>query len=160
MLFRSVTSSHAGTHADAFCHYIKGADSIDKIQLEYFYGRCSVIEIERDSVITKEMLLGKIENSHKVLLKGSENSYLNKEACEYIVKCGVKTVLTEALSIAPLENEKEIHTILLSSKVAIVENIVLDEVEVGEYILSAFPIKYGGCDGAPVRAVLIDERSS
>ena len=154
-----VTSSHAGTHADAVCHYIENGVSIDKMDLESYYGTCRVIEVPKNATITKEVLLGKVEGIGRVLLKGSENSYLGKEASEYLVECGVKCVLTEALSVASFENEKQIHTILLGSKVAIVENIILDGVSVGEYLLCAFPIKYGGCDGAPVRAVLIDEKS-
>jgi len=33
---------------------------------------------------------------------------------------------------------------------------VLDEVPDGEYFLSALPLKLGGSDGSPTRAVLID----
>ena len=32
---------------------------------------------------------------------------------------------------------------------------MLDETPDGDYLLFAFPMKYAGCDGAPVRAVLL-----
>jgi len=38
---------------------------------------------------------------------------------------------------------------------AVIENVVLDGVADGDYMLCAFPVKIGACDGAPVRAVLI-----
>ena len=60
----------------------------------------------------------------------------------------------EAVAIAERE---DIHLILMESGVAIVENAVLSGVPDGDYLIFAFPMKYGGCDGAPVRAVLICE---
>ena len=47
--------------------------------------------------------------------------------------------------------------ILMEGGAAIVENAVLSGVPDGDYLIFAFPVKYGGCDGAPVRAVLICE---
>ena len=61
------------------------------------------------------------------------------------------------LSVAPDDNERNIHELLMGGNVAVIENAVLDGVEDGDYLLFAFPVKYGGCDGAPVRAVLIAE---
>ena len=66
-------------------------------------------------------------------------------------------MLTDAVSVAPADNERSIHELLAGGEVAVIENVVLDDVEDGDYLLFAFPVKYGGCDGAPVRAVLIGE---
>ncbi|MEC7240187.1 MAG: arylformamidase, partial [Myxococcota bacterium] len=40
---------------------------------------------------------------------------------------------------------------------AILEGIVLDDIEEGIYTLAAFPLKLEGADASPVRAVLIQD---
>jgi arylformamidase len=106
--------------------------------------------------IYKKDIEGKIEG-YKIIVLHAGNGYLTKEAAEYIVEAGVKTVVIDYWSIAPLDNEKEIHEIILGNDIAVVENVILEDVKDGEYTISAFPIKIEGCDGAFVRAVLIEE---
>ncbi|MEG1849993.1 MAG: cyclase, partial [Oscillospiraceae bacterium] len=74
----------------------------------------------------------------------------------YLVEMKLVTVVTDAWSVAPLDNEAEIHGILFGGGLAVVESVCLDGVADGDYTLCAFPIKLGGCDGAPVRAVLLE----
>ena len=40
---------------------------------------------------------------------------------------------------------------------AILEGVCLEEVEQGDYLLCAQPLKLRGCDGAPCRAVLVED---
>ncbi len=49
----------------------------------------------------------------------------------------------------------EVHLELLHKEMVILEGVRLEEVPQGDYFLSAAPIKLGGSDGAPCRAVLI-----
>ena len=152
------TGSHIGTHADATCHFLKdNTVGIDQMELSRYYGCCRVLTVPEKTLITREMLDGKIDNCKRLVIHGGGYSYLTKEAAEYIVETGVMTIVTDAWSIAPLDNEVEIHEIILKPGLAVIENVILDGVEDGEYTLCAFPIKIGGCDGAPVRAVLITE---
>jgi len=149
--------SHLGTHADASCHFLKdNTTGIDQMPLNHYYGPCRVLPVAESSLITKEVLDGKIDNCERLVIHGGGSSHLTKEAAEYIVGKGVVTVVTDALSVAPPDNEAEIHSIILSAGIAVIENVVLDNVKDGEYTLCAFPMKIGGCDGAPVRAVLIE----
>ena len=92
--------------------------------------------------------------SHRAL-RGGGNAFLCEEAAEYVAACGVRAILTDAVSVGPADNEAMIHTILMRGGVAIVENVTLDAVADGDYLLFAFPMKLGGADGAPVRAVLV-----
>jgi len=148
--------SHIGTHADSFSHFLKESTiGIDKMELAHYYGPCRVITVPEETLITQEILEGKLENCERLVIHGNRFSYLTKEAAKYIVEKKVITIVTDAMSIAPPNNEAEIHELILGSEIAVVENVILDEVEDGEYTLSAFPIKIGNCDGAPVRAVLI-----
>ncbi|OQA16357.1 MAG: Kynurenine formamidase [Firmicutes bacterium ADurb.Bin356] len=152
------TNSHAGTHADAYCHFLKESTvGMDEMPLALYYGPCKVVSVPADTLITKDILLGKIESAERLVIHGGGQSYLSKCGADYIAACGIKTVVTDAWSVAPLDNEAQIHEILLSAGIAVVENVILDGVADGDYTLCAFPTKFGGCDGAPVRAVLIKE---
>ena len=152
------TGSHIGTHADSFGHFIKeSAIGIDKMELTHYYGPCRVVTVPEKTMITPEILDGKIDNCERLVIHGNELSYLTKEAAQYIIDKAIKTIVTDAMSIAPPDNEAEIHALILGSGIAVVENVDLNGVEDGDYTLCAFPIKYGNCDGAPVRAVLIKE---
>ena len=150
-------NSHTGTHCDAFSHFLQGAAGIDEMDLSHYYGRSRVISTPPASLITKQLLCGRLDGAQRVAIRTGGGGFLTKSGAEYLVECGVITVVTDALSISPLDNEAEIHKILLGAGIAIIENAVLDGVPDGEYTLCAFPIKLAGCDGAPVRAALVAE---
>jgi arylformamidase len=123
--------------------------------LERYYGPARVVTVPQNALITPKDLRGRIDGVERVVLHSGGKSYLTKEAAELLAGAGVRTIVTDAWSVAPLDNEKEIHQIVLGAEIAIVENVILDGVADGDYVLSAFPIKIKGSDGAPVRAVLI-----
>ena len=147
-------NSHTGTHCDAFSHFLRGGTTIDEMALTHYYGACRVITTPIGGDITRELLSGKTDGAERIVLH-TGGGVLTKSGAEYLAESGVITVVTDALSISPLDNEAEIHRLLLGAGIAIVENVVLDGVPDGEYTLSAFPIKLGNCDGAPVRAILV-----
>lgn len=149
--------SHVGTHADAQSHFLPDGRSIDEMPPERYVGPCRVLSVPADTVIGSEVLRGKLEGVCRLVLHGGGNSYLNAEAAAYLMQCGVQTVVTDALSVAPMDQEMAVHRILLEAGAAIVENVILDGVPDGEYWLSALPLRIAGCDGAPVRAVLFRE---
>ncbi|MDR2517381.1 MAG: cyclase family protein [Spirochaetaceae bacterium] len=148
-------TSHAGTHADAFAHFLAGGTTIDHMPPEHYYGSAVVITVPADALITKKDLEGRIRGAERVVLHSGGKSYLSKEAADYLVSEKVITVVTDAWSVAPQDNETEIHLTLFRAKIAVVENVVLDHVADGAYVLAAFPVKIKDCDGSPVRAVLI-----
>ncbi|MGE4352954.1 MAG: cyclase family protein [Oscillospiraceae bacterium] len=151
------SGSHIGTHADAVTHFLSESGmTIDKMTLERYYGPCRVLTVPKDCILDAPMLSGRLGKTERLVLHTGGHSYLGRDAAAYLVESGVRTVVTDAWSVAPLDNEGEIHRILLGAEVAIIENVILSGVPDGVYLLSAFPIKYGGCDGAPVRAVLIE----
>jgi len=151
-------TSHAGTHADSASHYLGNiGKTIDQMPLDLYCGNCMVISVPPNTLIKASDLQGRIEGSKKVVLHGGGNSFLCVQAAQYLISCGVRTIVTDAASVAPSDNERQIHEILLSAGAAIIENVILDGVADGKYILFAFPAKYGGLDGAPVRAVLITQ---
>ena len=150
-------SSHAGTHADAFSHFLADGLTIDAMPLENYCGPCRVLTVPAEELIKREDLQGRLGGAERLVLHSGGKSFLCEEAAEYIASCGIRALVTDSVSVGPLDNEAAIHSILMNSGVAIIENAALDQVPDGDYLLFAFPIKYGGCDGAPVRAVLLRE---
>ena len=51
------------------------------------------------------------------------------------------------------------HALVAAHDLAILEGIVLDQVDDGVYTLVALPLRIEGADASPVRAVLLDEAS-
>ena len=147
--------THAGTHADAFSHFLADGETIDKMPLEHYCGKCRVLTVPADSLIKLSDIKGRLAGGERLVLRSGGTSFLCEQAAEYIAACGIKAVVTDAVSVGPEDNEKSIHELLFSGGVAVIENVVLDGVEDGDYLLFAFPVKYGGCDAAPVRAVLV-----
>ena len=151
---RITADSHIGTHADAFSHFFDDGKTIEQMPLENYCGRCRLITF-MDEMIKLSDIRGRLEGCERLVMRGG--AFLTEEAAEYIAMCRVKLVVTDAISVGPESNERAIHQILMENGCAIVENAVLVGMCDGDYIIFAPPIKYAGCDGAPVRAVLIGE---
>ena len=152
---RVTAGSHVGTHADAASHFLPDGAAIDAMPLESYCGECRVLTVTGEELIRAEELRGRIDGAERIVLHTGGRLYLCEQAAEYLAACGVKLLVTDALSVAPPDNEAAVHVILARGGVAIVENAVLDGVADGEYLIFAFPAKYAGCDAAPVRAVLL-----
>ena len=87
-----------------------------------------------------------------------ESVYLEESSAAWIVDNGFTTVGIECFSVDSLASENlPAHHLLLSNRVNIVECLDLSPVEAGNYFFICLPLKISGCDGAPARAVLIQE---
>jgi arylformamidase len=165
-------SVHTGTHLDAPFHFIKGGRGVDELALEVLIGSARVLQLPDDcDLITADVLqsqnvgsepirwLFKTRNSHYWTLNAPifHKDYvgISSDGAEYLVNHGVKLVGVDYLSVSPFRQTKATHQILLSAGVIALEGLDLSEVPPGDYELIALPVKLGGCDGAPVRAVLI-----
>ncbi len=153
--FLLTAEAHAGTHADAFSHFLPGDRSIDAMPLDNYCGPCRVLTVPGGRLIRMDDLRGKLSGAARIALRSGGTGYLCEEAAEYIAACGVKAVVTDAVSIAPPDNEAMVHSILMRGGVAIIENATFEAVGDGDYLLFAFPMKLDGADGAPVRAVMV-----
>lgn len=145
---------HSGTHIDAPLHYFKNGESVDEYILQRCFGNCTVVTIEGDLTgEDMEQLLPYCQK--KLLLHGSGNATLTISAARVIAEQKIELVGIDSVSIAAPEEETAVHRELLSNGVIILENICLDNVPDNNYVLSAFPLKLGGLEAAPVRAVII-----
>lgn len=145
--------AHNGTHVDAPCHFIDGAPSIEMLPLERLIGPCRVAALQ-GAVTAASLAPLLVSRPERLLLKGSLS--LTPEAADAIVQAGVRLLGVESQSVAPEEDPVTVHTILLGRDVIALEGLVLTEVPPGDYFLFAAPLKLGGSDGAPCRAVLAD----
>ena len=144
---------HTGTHIDAPSHFIDGAENIDEIDLNKCCGPCTVVTIQ--GVLTGEDMDELLPYCRKrLLIHGSGEAVLELSAARVLAENGIKLIGTDAISISFFKQETEVHRELLSHGIVILENLNLDDVRDGEYMLSALPIKLGGLEAAPVRAVL------
>lgn len=146
--------THTGTHIDAPFHYIDDGAKINELPLSRFYGPCTVVTFR--GLITGEDMEQILPHCRKKLLfRGDGEAFLTPSAVFVLSDYGVNLIGTDGLSVAPPDNEFEIHRELLLRDILILECLDLDNVDDGNYILSAFPIKLSSLEAAPARAVLL-----
>ena len=144
---------HTGTHIDAPLHYFENGESIDKCSLEKCYGSCTVVSI--DGILTGEDMDKLLPYCKKrLLIHGKGKASLELSAARVLNDNGIVLVGIDSVSISFREQEEEVHRELLSNGTLILENLNLDGVSDGNYILCALPLKLGGMEASPVRAVL------
>ena len=147
--------THAGTHIDAPLHFWEEGSSIDNIRLNTFYGKCTVVSVE--GLLTGEDLERLLPYcKRRILFHGEGNTYLSQSAAFVLADSDVVLVGTDADSIAPPFDEVRPHRELARAGIAVLENLNLSAIDDGEYELCAFPVKLGGLEAAPCRAILLE----
>ena len=150
-------SAHAATHIDAPLHYDDEGEDIASMRITRFYGKCTVVTI--DGILTGEDMEQLLPHCEKRLILHSRGkAFLSVSAARVIADSKLQLIGTDAMSIAPPFDEDMPHLELARAGVAVLEGLYLEGVEDGEYILSAFPLKLGGLEAAPCRAVLMREK--
>ena len=148
---------HNGTHIDAPYHFLNDGNTVEQISLEYFVGTCYVVQ--RDGELTASdaqniMLEAKANNASERILIGG-NVTVTAEAAKVFADNAIKLIGNEGVSIGPVDAPMEVHKILLSANVVLLEGIILKGVPEGVYFLNAAPLNLAKLDGAPCRAYLI-----
>ena len=77
------------------------------------------------------------------------------QAAAVFAEEGISLLGNESQTVGPEENPEEVHLRLLGAGITLLEGICLGQVPEGVYFLCAAPLKLGGADGAPCRAVLL-----
>ncbi len=152
--------AHNGTHIDAPFHFIKDGKTVDSIDLSSFVGIAYVAE--HSGVVTADDALkiiekAKVQNDEaakRILIKG--DAEISAEAAKVFTDSGILLLGNESQTVGPESAPMEVHKILLSADVVLLEGIRLSEVSEGVYLLNAAPLNLAGIDGSPCRAVLID----
>jgi arylformamidase len=162
-------SLHVGAHADAPSHYLAGGPDISMRRLDLYLGHCVVVHIDvaRGERITPDHIADKIEaiSAPRVLFRtgtfpdhrrwNNDFASLSPELVDDLYHHGVRLIGIDTPSVDPFDSkELEAHHAFAWNDMAILEGLVLDGVEEGEYELIALPLRIKGADASPVRAVL------
>ena len=161
------TTVHVGAHTDAPSHYLASGDDIASRRLDFYIGRCNVlhVSIERGRRIMPADVAGKRISAPRVLLRtgtfpdhrnwNTDFASLSPELVDFLHVRGVITIGIDTPSVDPFESKAlEAHQAFARNDMAIIEGVVLDAVDEGEYELIALPLRLIGADASPVRAVL------
>jgi arylformamidase len=145
--------AHNATHLDAPFHFIDSGKTIEQLELSRCIGPCSVIDIS--NYVNDEELIKVLETCQKrLLIKGK--SIVTLELAKIFNQLGLLLVGVEGQSVGLDDSPMAVHLELLGNEVVLLEGLVLEDITVGEYFLFAAPLKLGGSDGAPCRAILIN----
>ena len=153
--------AHNGTHIDAPYHFIKEGKTVDEIPLFRVVGRCAVASFE-GNVTASDMaaLLSRVtavspDAAKRILVKGKAE--LSLEAAKLLAETGIYLYGNESQTVGPEDAPMAVHRVLLGEEVILLEGIRLSDVPDGLYTLVAAPLSLGGADGAPCRAILIED---
>lgn len=165
--------NHTGTHLDPPIHFIPNGKTVDQLDLNVLYGPARVVDMTRvEKAITAQDLeraklpkravrvLFKTRNSNLWSRPGFQKDFVAFawDAAQWLVDRGVKLVGIDYLSAEVFgASEPRTHRILLDAGVIIVEGLNLKEMASGNYTLACLPLKIQDGDGAPARAILIQE---
>jgi arylformamidase len=166
--------SHTGTHVDAPVHFVSGGMTLDHLPVESFIGEAVVLDFSAKlpgSAITESDLEGhsaEVRQGDIVLLYTGMSKMWNDETARrrytflgadgalWLVRKKAKAVGIDYLSVEQFGAESPTtHVTLLSNGIPIIES--LNENLAGlvgrRLLFVCLPIKVGGCDGAPSRAI-------
>ncbi|MBI5029833.1 MAG: cyclase family protein [Chloroflexi bacterium] len=164
---------HTGTHLDPPIHFIPGGKTVDQLDLDTLYGPALVVDMSHveKAITAKDLdraklskravrILFRTRNAELWQQPGFQTNYVGFawDAAQWFVERGVKLVGIDYLSAELFDaSEPRTHRTLLGASIIIVEGLDLSNVKPGEYVLACLPLKIKDGDGAPVRAILIEE---
>jgi arylformamidase len=177
-LTRMTMLVHTGTHVDAPRHFLDGVPWVDEIPLERFFCACRLFRCAgaptsraitlrevRSSGFDMEageafLLATGIETLAETSEYNTSYPYPAPDLVEWLLEKNVASYMTDATSVDPLEAESSPnHHRILGAHVPIVENLRnLGELPADRpFVICALPLKLGGREGAPCRAVALPD---
>ncbi len=150
---------HNGTHIDSPFHFLRDGRTVEQIPLESFVGPCYVCRrtgdltgADAEDIVSEAR---KLSAGDRILIAGG--AVVTAGAARVFAGSGVLLLGIDSQSFGPEGAPMEVHVILLSKDIVLLEGLCLDGVSEGRYFLSAAPLNLAGCDGAPCRAFLMTE---
>lgn len=159
-------SPHTGAHADAPLHYDPLGLPVGALALEPYLGRCRVIHaIGRKPLVQWSDLSHALQDlPPRVLVRtyaraptawDPELAALAPEVIERLADAGVRLIGIDTASIDPAQSKSlDSHQAIRRRDLRVLENLVLEHVDEGDYELIALPLRLATADASPVRAVL------
>jgi arylformamidase len=159
-------STHTGTHIDAPYHFDNDGKRVIDLDFNLYIGHAKVIHLNQPSSIGISDLKDELLHGVKRLLIRTDAwkdktvfpesiPHIEPELAAYLAGQGVQLLGLDLPSVDPLDSkELSAHHELNRNGIHILEGLVLDEIEPGDYELAALPLPLQQGDGSPVRAVI------
>ena len=130
-LSRLALGLHTGTHVDAPSHFIAQGTTVDALPVDALVGPARVIEIRDPRAVTaEELALHDFARGERVLFKTTNSPRcwqsptfvrdyvaVTPSGARFLAALSVRTVGIDYLSIAAMDQGREVHRILLSAGV-------------------------------------------
>ena len=161
-------SPHTGAHADAPLHYDARGAAVGHLDLEPYLGPCRVvhaigcgaliewrhIEHAIDASLPPRVLVRTYQRMPAARWDAALAGYA-PAVIERLADMGVGLVGIDSASIDPADSKTlDAHQAVRRRGLRVLENLLFDDVDEGDYELIALPLKLTSADASPVRAVL------
>ncbi len=160
-------SPHIGAHADAPLHYDPAGIAVGALDLAPYLGPCRVVHaIGCGPLIEPRHLAHALERlPPRVLVRTYARAPIDRfddaltayaaATIEQLADLGVTLIGIDTASIDPADSKAlPSHQAIRRLGLRVLENLVLDDVDEGDYELIALPLRLTTADASPVRAVL------
>ncbi len=167
--------SHTGTHIDAPAHMLMEGNSLDKMSINHFIGKATIIDcstMNKQEILVQDLLAYEMKLKHVdfAIIKtgwsqywGNENyfnsfPFLSTEAAQWLINFDLKGIGVDTISIDDIKTTSfPVHYSLFRKNMIIIENLTnLDSIKKEIFMFSCLPMKYEKADGSPVRAVAVE----
>lgn len=165
--------SHVGTHMDAPAHMRPDRPQLDELPASAFCGTAYVLDargLGPGEEIAAEAVEDAAGADFLLVCTGWDRFWntseyfssfpvLSEAAVRRAVELGVKGIGLDTMGIDPMDAEGfPRHLIMFENSLVIIENLCeLSKIAGRRVFFAALPIKYKNADGAPVRAVCIED---
>jgi len=165
--------AHTATHVDAPAHFVAGGSSVDILDLNVLLGPALVVHELEANALSPDVLEGLAipPGTERVLFRTRNSDRwacgerefdedfvaITEDGAHWLVEHGVRLVGIDYLSVGPFDEPVATHLVLLRAGVVAVEGVNLSGIAPGVYQLVCLPLKIAGGEGAPARAILIDQ---
>lgn len=166
---RLTLSTHTGAHADAPSHYDPAGAPVGGLNLERYLGPARVVDARGCGGVIQpkhaRVAMAQPNCPPRLLFRTYERAPIDRwdsgfasvapETIEALAAAGVFLIGVDTPSLDPETSKTmDAHHAVRRHGLSILEGLVLDEAEAGDYELIALPLKLMNADAAPVRAVL------
>jgi arylformamidase len=159
------TSLHTGTHLDAPFHYDDSGEKIHELDVSLFIGPAKVVDVRgQEAIGRKELEDFDFDGVSRLLLRSLDRSdstfprtypVLKKDIGPFLKEKGIHLIGTDCPSVDPVErSDLPAHHALSENEVYILENLMLKDIQAGDYELIAVPLAIVDGDASPVRAMI------
>jgi kynurenine formamidase len=172
--------SQSGTNCDAPYHFLSDGARIDEMDLTLFTGIGVIIDLrakqDREPITVADIeprLNDFVPGSIAILHTGwpqhygtaryFDHPFLAAEACQALLDVGVRTFCLDFLNIDETPDDGHpgtgypVHKLIAAVGGVVVENLTnIDLIDFARPLITVFPLKLTGADGAPTRAVALD----